>query len=325
MKRFIKMSMLFTLLFAFPFSTSGQEQTPPLTMEELSIQVMPEYSYHPHDKSKSKSPLLIGYHGTLMNKSEQPLKGKIEIPLPIKQKGFQIGFVADYNRDQSQMYEIEYELNKETGTISWTTSEEVQPGELYKFVIEFYTNEITENNSVKSLSYSFKSFADIGIVRILFLEPLKAENFRLTPAADSHQENGYGMNMFMYQIQGMKANETKDIQLEYKRSESKTTIDLMNEMGANSEGKGEEKKNETLSMGVIVGGISSLTALIMAGMVFILKRKAQKVAPFAANASEYVRINSADYEAKKKQLRAMLVAGKITEAEYNELLEKLLC
>ncbi len=319
--KFFYISLLVCISLILPNVVSAQANSPMFAMEELAIQVMPEYSNHPEDKDAKQPPLLIGYHGTLMNKSDQPQQGMIEIPLPMDAKNFRIGYVANYNRDQTQMNEIEYEVNKELGTISWVTTEQVQPGELYKFVIEFYTDQIKGKKNEKTLSYSFKSFADIGLVRILFLEPLKSENFRLTPAAESHQENGYGMNMFMYQIQGMKQNDQKEIQLGYQRSETKTTIDIMNEMGNKTPAKGAEKKNETLSMGVIVGGISGLTALFAIALLFFLKKKSQLAVASATQIE--VDVDSAQYQAKKKRLRGMLIEGSISEDEYNELLKKL--
>jgi hypothetical protein len=315
----IYIGLFVCLILILPNLVSAQSSSPMFSMEELAIQVMPEYSNHPEDKAVKQPPLLIGFHGTLLNNSDQPQKGKIEIPLPIEAKNFRIGYVADYNRDQTQMNEIEYEVNKEAGTISWITTEEVQPGELYKFVIEFYTDEIKVDKNSKSLSYSFKSFTDIGLVRILFLEPLKANDFRLTPAAESHQENGYGMNMFMYQIQGMKQNDTKEIKLTYQRAETKTTIAIMNEMGNKTPAKGEEKKNETLPMGVMVGGIGGITTVLAILLLFFLKRKPK----IAAAEVGQVDFDSEDVQLKKKRMRGMLIEGSISVDEYEELLKKL--
>lgn len=313
------LSILMSFLLLLPtYINANSEKTGILKMEELAIQIMPEYSYHPKDKKKKLPPLLIGYHGILINQSETPQKGLIEIPLPMTAKGFQIGYVADYNRDQTKMNEIEYEVNKDKQTITWTTSEEIYPGELYKFVIEFYTNQIKAENTKKELTYTFESFTDIGILRVLFLEPLKTESFRLTPAADSHQENGYGMNMFMYQIQGMQQNDKKEISLEYKREETKTTMEIMESMGNKTPAQGEEKKNETLSAGVIIGGVSGITGAIAIVLLIFLKKRS-KPRPNMMHVS----VDPKVLELKKKRIRGMLIEGKISEKEYNDLLRKL--
>lgn len=320
--RIIFLNLLVCLLIILPQNIRASvPDTQILTMEELSIQLMPEYSYHPEDKEKDQPPLLIGLHGTLMNKSDQPQKGKIEIPLPLKAADFQIGFVSDYSRDQSEMNEIEYEIHKEKSTISWTTSEEIQPGELYKFVIEYYSDEIEANKKDRSFNYKFESFTDIGLVRILFLEPLEAENFRLTPASDSHQENGYGMNMFMYQIQGMKVNETKEIQLEYKRTETKTTMEMMNEIGGKEASQDVLKENKPPSIGVMVGGVGGISGAMAVVLVIFLKKREKKKPKQNADAEKVLTSN--EYEIKRKQLRGKLLQGEITEGQYQELLADL--
>jgi hypothetical protein len=321
MRKLLVLTSLFLgLLLFFPSSLKAETTSPVLSMEELSIQVMPEYAHHPKDKEKEAPPLLIGLHGTFMNKSDQPQKGKIEIPLPLKAKGFRIGYIADYNRDQTNMYEIEYEIDQRKGTVSWTTSEEIPPGELYKFVIEYYTNEIKVDKKEHTLSYKFQSFADIGMLRILFLEPLKTDGFSLTPAAESHQENGYGMNMFMYQYQNVKPNETKEIELKYERSETKTTMDIMNEMGNKTVSQGPIEKNDPLPLGFIIGIIGGISAIGALAIVFFLQRRKRKE---NEENNEKLDLSGTDYEAKKKRLRGMLVEGSITQDEYDQLLEKL--
>ncbi|MBU8879827.1 hypothetical protein BGM26_12590 [Bacillus sp. FJAT-29790] len=290
---------------------------PILKMEELKIQIMPEYANHPNDKVKDHPSLLVGYHGSLINNTDKPKKGQIEIPLPMNDDEFRIGFVADYNRDFTQMNEIEYKIDEKNSMITWETSEDIQPQEAYKFVIEYYTGQIKAGGETKTLSFQFKSFADIRLVSVVFLEPLKTENFKLNPQADSHQENPYGMNMFLYQIQGMKPNEVKEFQLQYQRAESKTTMEIMEEMAGNpTHGEGAVKKNETIPIWVIistVGGFSVISALLI---VFFLNKKKMMI-----HRTEPEKPSA--FKAKKSRLRAMLLEGSISEQEYSELLKKL--
>lgn len=319
-KRILTWIGMMTLLLSLPGYTRADNQAAILKMEELKVQVMPEYANHPKDKEKDHPSLLIGYHGTLINPTDQPVKGQIEIPLPMDEEGFRIGFVADYNRDLTELNEIEYEMDKENRTISWETSEDIQPNEPYKFVIEYYTNQLIVNKETKKLSYQFKSFADIGLVSVLFLEPLKSESFQLSPPADSHQENGYGMNMFLYQIQGMKPDGTKEIQLEYKRSEPKTTMEIMEEMTGNPEHAEKAiQKNETLPIWkilTVVGGVSVFSAILL---IFFMKRKRESQQIHNKQSGKIQQ----DEKVKKSRLRAMLIEGSISQQEYDELLKKL--
>lgn len=312
------MKFIITVILLFFFQLSdlarAENTSDVLNMEELTIQVMPEYSYHPKDKKKNP-PLLVGYHGALKNSAEEAQKGQVVIPLPMDEKNFRIGFVADYSRDLTEMNEIEYELDKEKGTISWETSEEIQPQEIYKFVIEYYTDSIKEKDDTKTLAYNFKSFANVGLLNLIFVEPLNTESFKLEPASEQHQKNSYNMNMFLYQAQGMKPGEEKNITLEYSRNDDRTTAEIMEDMAGDAMKAGTVKQNdEKMPLWLVVTVVGSVTLLAAMLLIFLMKKK--KAKPVKNEVAK-------DFEAKKSKLRAMLVEGSISEAEYNELIKKL--
>lgn len=262
MKRIV---ILFIFIFAV-VSPSASYAENILTMEELSIQVMPEFAYHPNDQKKDHAPLLFGYQGSMVNNSEQPQRGQIEIPLPVKEKNFRIGYVADYSSDLKKVYEIEYTVDLERGTISWTTSEEIQPQERYKFVIEFYTDGLKVDGSKKSLAYQFKSFADIGLVNLAFTKPEKAKNWKLSPAPEE-KSHADGKNLFGYQLQEVKAGEVKNFKLTYERKETKPTIELMN--------LPEEKNVETGNY-FAVGAFGGVSLLSVGAITILLRNKKRK-------------------------------------------------
>lgn len=311
--RFLLLSMLLVMPTQW---AQAEETTNVLSFEELQIQVMPEFSYHPEDKKQDQPALLVGYHGSLMNKSDQPQKGKIEIPLPMKEKNFRIGFVADYNREGTEMLEIEYELDKKNGVMTWETHEEIQPGEMYKFVIEYYTDQITAKVEAKKLKYSFSSFANIGLVSITFLEPLKTESFTIAPAAEEHQQNPYGMNMFMYQLQGVKPGQKQTYEVNYSRAEKTPTMDIINDMAGQSTTKDTTvKENKTMSTELVTGVVVG-SSLFLGSLLIILLRKRK---PQAAKKS----LKDDSRQEKVRRLRAMLVDGSITEEEYEQLMKKM--
>jgi hypothetical protein len=252
--------ILFVVIILFvavsPSICRAEGNLPSLSMEELTIQVMPEFAYHPNDKDQNHAPLLIGYHGSMVNNSNQPQEGQIEIPLPMNDPGFRIGYVADYSADLKQTYEIEYAIDKERGTISWTTTEEIAPGERYKFVVEYYSDTLKVNKAKKSLSYQFKSFVDIGLVNINFSKPAKAKEMKLTPAPQD-QSHGDGKDIFAYHFQDVKAGDLKSFKLTYKRTETKPTIELINSK-KNAEEKNDKSINY-LAFGTF-GGVSILSA-----------------------------------------------------------------
>jgi hypothetical protein len=274
-KLFININFLLCLLLLLnPLIIVAAEENPNiLRMEELSIKVMPEFAYHPNDIEKENPSLLIGYQGTMRNRSEQPQKGQIEIPLPIEDKNFRIGYVADYSSDLSEVYEIEYILDQEKGTISWTTSEEIQPNDSYKFVIEFYTDNIVAEKEKKSLSYQFKSFTDIGLFNVSFLEPLMAEKVVLNPAPEEKNTHGDEKGVHLYFFQGVKAGEEKSFTLTYERDETAPTIEMMEKQEKQPIDTVENKKSPAILSITAVSGISVIAA---GAFAFFMKRKREK-------------------------------------------------
>ncbi|MCM3670131.1 hypothetical protein M3181_14080 [Mesobacillus maritimus] len=308
--------LIFTLFILLTHSVAAEENQNPLQMEELTIQVMPEFAYHPEDTGKNKLPLLVGYHGALINNSEQPQRGQIEIPLPMEEENFRIGFVADYSSDLTEMNEIEYELDQKKGTITWTTTEDIQPQELYRFVIEYYTNSIHEGEKTNTLEYSFKSYTDIGMLNLIFVEPLNTESMKLEPEAESHQKNSYNMNMFIYMSNGVKPGEEKNIKLEYDRAEERTTEEVMNDMVGGTSNHGvTATNNEKIPVWMIVTVIGGVSIVIAAVLLVFLRKRSKK------SNEKGIRKESA-LNIKKAKLRALLVDGTITEQEYIELLKK---
>jgi hypothetical protein len=269
MKKYIVIVSIILALMSPKISYAEGETI--LSMEELTIQVMPEFAYHPNDKKRDHAPLLIGYHGSMVNNSEQPQKGQIEIPLPMEEKNFRIGYVADYSIDLAKSYDIEYAIDFDKGTISWTTSEEIGPNERYKFVIEFYTDSLKVEKEKKSLAYQFKSFADIGLVNVIFTQPNKAEKMELIPAPEK-QKHGDGENQFSYLFQGVRAGEEKEFTLNYVRSETLPTTELVIAKNLNADKEKKDSKSNKLAIGVVSG----VALLSLGTMTFVLKRRKKK-------------------------------------------------
>lgn len=257
------------LLMINPAISDAEEKQNILSMEELTIKIMPEFAYHPNDASTEHPPLLIGYQGTMLNHSDQPQKGQIEIPLPMEEKNFRIGYVADYSSDLSKVYEIEYIMDKEKGTVSWTTSEEIQPNEVYKFVVEFYTDALAVDKDKKSLEYQFKSFADIGLFNVSFVEPQKAKNFHLNPAPEKNKTHADEEGVHSYNFQGLKAGEEKSFTLAYERSETKPSIELMEKQEEPAD-KTEKSRGNSNILSVAAFSVVGLIAAIV--LIFIIKR-----------------------------------------------------
>jgi hypothetical protein len=275
MKRFlINLNILLCILLLLgPTIAAGEENHNILTMEELSIRVMPEFAYHPNDVKKEYPPLLIGYQGTMRNLSEQPQKGQIELPLPMEEKNFRIGYVADYSSDLSKVNELEYIIDQEKGTISWTTSGEIQPNDVYKFVVEYYTDNIIVDKEKKSISYQFKSYTDIGLVNISLIEPLEAKKVVLNPAPEEKTAHEDEQGVHSYFFQGMKAGEEKSFTLTYERNETNPTIEMMEKHEQQQIDNDDDKKSPAI---LSIAAVSGAGLLAAGAVTYFLKRKREK-------------------------------------------------
>ncbi|WP_419955864.1 hypothetical protein ACN6MT_10885 [Neobacillus niacini] len=270
-KLLLNINILLFLLILNPVVTAAEENRNILTLEELSIKVMPEYAYHPNDVKKDHPPLLIGYQGTMRNLSDQPQKGHIELPLPMEEQNFRIGYVADYSSDLSKVYEIEYIINQEKGTISWTTSEEIQPNDVYKFVVEFYTDTIMVEKEKKVVSYQFKSFTNIGLFNVSFIEPLKAQNVKMDPETEKKKTHADEDGVHSYFFKGLKAGEEKSFTLSYERNETSTAIEMMETQKQQPiDSAANEKSPAILSIAAVSG------AGLLAGSAFIYFVKSRR-------------------------------------------------
>jgi len=209
----------------------------------------------------------------MRNKSEQPQRGQIEIPLPVDDKNFRIGYVADYSSDLSKVHEIEYILDQEKGTISWTTSEEIKPNDAYKFVIEFYTDTIKVEKEKKTVSYQFKSFTDIGLFNVSFIEPLEAIKVVLEPAIEKKSTHADEEGVHSYFFQGLKAGEEKSFTLSYEREETTPTFELMEKQEQQQLDTLDSEKSPAIFSIAAVSGIGLMAA---GASAFLMKRKREK-------------------------------------------------
>lgn len=321
-KTFQSISALIFVISLTAFSGTISAETKekaPFQIEQMNIQVLPEYSFHPEDEDKEQPPLLFGYHLTLINTSDVPQKAHIEFPLPFEEQGFKLNAVGEYSNDQEEIKEIQYKFDEKTGVISWETMEEVDPQGIYKYVIEFYTNSIQESGDTKTFSYHFKSFSDIGAINLTFVEPLMTDSFTLEPAPEKHQQNSMNINLYTYTLEGMKSGEEKTFQLNYERKESRTTSDLLLAMADSDYHHGTTVKSVHKIPGwkiaIVVGGIALIAAAIL---IVILQSRSKKL---NVNEEEKNK-NASKADVRRSQLRSMLLEGRITDKEYRELIKK---
>lgn len=311
------------VFIALPFTVVAKQTekiNDSLYMEELTIQVLPEFAYHPEDEDKEELSVLVSYNGTYKNETDEPVKGEIAIPLPVEDKGFQVGYVGDYNAELTQRNDLEYEVNKEEQTVTWKTSDEVQPGERYKFVIEYYTSDIEADGENKQLTYKFTKFEETGMLNLFIVEPLKTAGFEMSPTFESHQQNQFGMNMFYFPLKDLDIGNETEIEVSYKRNDPLVSTEILQQIHTELQGMQENETPSLSSTIAIIGGISVVAIAIL---IFILMKRKNKPSPAEKANKRNSNETDDDKQLKVARLRAMLIDGKITEEEYEELLKNL--
>ena len=148
--------------------------------KEMQIQVMPEFDY-PEDWSRDTPSLLVGQYGTITNKSGQDYDGKIEIPVPAKDKGFQAYLVAEFPEENKPEVQRPFDVDKEKGIITWKPAKSIKNNETYKYVIEYYTQTIDVKDN-KSFTYELTNNAEIDQLDVIFYAPMNAKEIKLEPA-----------------------------------------------------------------------------------------------------------------------------------------------
>lgn len=332
--------------FMIPGASAETEfQAEKFPFKEMQVQVMPEFDY-PEDWSRDIPSLLVGQYGTITNKSGQDYDGKIEIPVPAMEKGFEAYLVAEFPEENKPEVQRPYDVDQEKGLITWKPSKPIKNNETYKFVIEYYTKSIEVNDN-KSFTYKLEKNADIEQLDVIFYAPMNAKEIKLEPKAQSNSKSEYGEELYFYQYSNVKAGDDLTYSFSYKKEGTESTLEAINKQqppndenhtGANSTATDQvvDGGKSDVSRPIIgVGGASIIgIAIIIAGIFVYLGMKAntgsharmtnsnkqQQVKKPASAKKE----NKSAHADEKKELRKKLLTGKIDQEMYEEEMKKLI-
>lgn len=334
-----KKLLVFVVLTAFLSSLCFQKasaETPfkaeKFPFKEMQIQVMPEFDY-PDNWPKGTPSLLVGMYGTITNNSGQDYGGKIEIPMPAKEKDFQANLVAEFPSADKLEVQRPYDIDKENGIISWKPAKSIKNNETYKFVIEYYVNSIQVKDK-KSFKYSFTNQAEIDQLNVIFYAPMDAKEIQLEPKAQNNTKSEYGEELYYYQYQNVKKGEKLNYSFSYKKDGTESTMDAINKQQPPNDSTHAGVKNGTSKSPIIgIGGAIIIgIAIIIAGVFVFLGLKGKKPLPSKTkktNKHQPKKVTvkkegkSANAE-EKKELRKKLLTGKIDQETYEEEMKKLI-
>ncbi|HEY2421013.1 MAG TPA: hypothetical protein VGI04_06345, partial [Neobacillus sp.] len=228
-KKLVALFVIGSFLSSFVIPKASAEtafQADKFPLKEMQVQVMPEFDY-PEGWSRETPSLLVGQYGTITNKSGQDYDGKIEIPVPAKENGFQPFLVAEFPDENKPEVQRPYDVDKEKGIVSWKPAKAIKNNETYKFVIEYYAKTIDVKDK-KSFTYEYLNNTDIDQLDVIFYAPMSAKDIQLEPKAQSSEKSEYGEELYYYQYKNVKSGGSLKYSFSYAKDGTESTMEAIN-------------------------------------------------------------------------------------------------
>lgn len=308
----------------------------------MQVQIMPEFDYPKDWPSRNNPSLLVGLYGTITNKSGQDYDGKIEIPVPAGDKGFETNLVAEFPDPKKPEVQRPFEIDKQKGIVSWQPGKAIKNNGTYSFVIEYYTQTINVADK-KSFTYQFKNNANIGTLDVIYYAPMNAKNIQIEPQAQANDKSDYGEPLYYWQYQKVKADSNLKFNFSYKKDSTESTLETINKQqppndsthaGLNNSSSANTNKTSASQPIIGIGGASVIgIAIIIAGffVYFGLRGKARQQVKQTKQTKQHPKnhaapknINKQGHTEAKKELRKKLLTGKIDQETYEEEMKKLI-
>ncbi|WP_254660778.1 hypothetical protein [Bacillus sp. FJAT-27225] len=330
-------------------NAEGNFTTEKFPYEEMQIQVMPEFDY-PENWPKEEPSLLVGQYGTITNKTGGDFTGKVEIPVPVNEKGFQIYLVAEFPSPEKPEVQRPFEVDKERGVVVFRPQKPIKKDGTYSFVVEYYSNPLSVKGSEKSFKYEYKAPSAIETLDVIVYAPLKSTDIVMDPKPASTQKSEYGEQIAFYQQKGVKQGDAIKYGIFYKKEGNASTLSMIDTakapndenhsgqtatdqvVGAAANNGGGNGNGDRPIIGA-AGGTIIGASIIIAGMFvfFGLKNRAENrnhPAPKKKTKDK----KPAETQKKKndlnvdeiKELRKKLLSGKIDQEAYDEQVKKLI-
>lgn len=340
---FIITLLIINLTFVFQ-SVQAEEnfQSEHFPYSEIQIQVMPEFD-NPAGWDEEQPSLLVGYYGTLVNKSGNDYDGVLEFPLPLDSTGFELYLVAEFQEENQPEVQLNYEINTEKGVISWKPTKPISKDESYQFVVEYYANPFMIAEQ-KSFTYSFEAKSVFEKVDILFLAPFNSEDFSINKEAVNISKSEYGEQIYQYEYTNVEPGNVLDFLVTYKKEDNSTTLSEINSgqipndethagVQEGSFATDQSQQNKSANPHPLIDPIGATiigVSIIIAGLLVYLglkKSSNQRSNPEQSvkkkNSQNLEDHTKADKAEKKKQLRQLLIQNKIDQKTYDEEIKKL--
>jgi hypothetical protein len=264
--------------------------------------------------------LLVGYYGTLLNSSQDSFDGRIEMNLPVDEPYFVINMICETERG---MVCLPYEINKENGTVSWRLSKNLESGKHMPFMLEYYSSPFAEGPRKELLVIPVFPNAMTDIT-VDIVEPSRTSGFSVTPSPEQTYRRDDNFVTHRIDVKSLSAGEPLPIEISYVKPNNKPSI--FGDTGTPPSNDlppllPPAQKSENLTGYIFIAGAMAFFGL----MVFLglqSNRNRRKPKTSRARATPKARNSRGrTQEQEKRKARKLLLAGKISENTYKQLLK----
>lgn len=313
--------------------------------KEMQIQIMPEFDY-PENWPKNEPSLLVGYYGTVVNKSGKDFSGSLQFPLPVKDKEFSVYLIAEFPEDNKPEVQRPYKVDEKSGVVTWEPGKPIKKDESYNFVIEYYANPFQVEDANKKFNFEFIPQAEIEKLDVVIYSPLDSKDVKIEPAPQTTSESEYGQKLNHYQYTKVKKGDAVSYSASYSKEGNESALSIISKMNppndeahsgtatdqvmkngntSNEKSSSEKPIIDAAGASIIGGSIVIAAGFIFWGMRGNRKTLAVRKTPQGIKKkSKNDGSNSSVTGDEKKKLRSMLLNGKIDQQTYEEKMKKLI-
>lgn len=281
-----------------------------LKLEELYIQLLPEYE-NPRNWDKNKPNLLVSYSGSFYNSSPQEFNDYIYLPVPVNSHMFTLSMVCETEKG---MIFLPYEITDQY--VRWKPSRAIKSNETYPFLVEYYLDAIkSDYTGNKNFNYLFAPEFSVPTVYVDVFLPLHSEEHNLHPLPYDYFVINNGINVFSYIYNHVNIEQPLELSVQYHTADH-SQANFSRAIPYN------DFIYTSVNYDFIGIVIFSLILLIMGFSVLTLSSRNKKL---KISYVDYGRDKDSSIDEtllRKKDLRKLLIQGKINEQTYKALLDE---
>lgn len=320
----------------------------PVVMDRLDVSVEPEYD---------STDVLVVYEASFINRGAQPYDGDLlfHVPKGVSPAGpTNEAHICQVEGTNRHAYCAPYRVDQGNDylTFTWKARQPIPANGRYPIYIEYYYNPLRFSGTGREMTFQYHPAYPVESLNLTVLEPLRTTDFKLDPPpAQAGKETG-GFKHFAYAGKNLQPGSTFGFKATYVKTDNRPSIPRQvgsGEQGA--AGGGATSRNSLVALvGIMValfGGVFMMAnrrgarrnALRLPGKAHRAQaRREGRPAGFASQTpfrgassretpgatQRHALPGPDDDRAQQKEAaRRLLLAGKISEATYRDLVRDL--